>query len=183
MMFGYFNRKRKNREITERTYREIARCARRPDYYSGMNVPDTVMGRFEMISIMMVLFLRRADRGSEALRQLSADVVDHFFAELDHSIRELGVGDLSVPKRMKKLARMFYGRAEAYTGLLDDRDSRGLAEALRRNIHPGADAGDRNADMDRLAGAVIEIDDVFSGQDERAILAGDMVLTGQPAAM
>jgi len=185
MVVGYITRKRKNREITERVYREIARCARRPDYYLHMNVPDTVMGRFEMISVVMVLFLRRAESGSEALRQLSGDVVDHFFAELDHSIRELGVGDLSVPKRMKKLARMFYGRAESYSGMLDSGNARGLAEALRRNIHP--DTGTRgqgavqDADMSRLAKAVIEIDDIFAHQDEQAILLGEMSLTARPA--
>ncbi len=168
MIFGYINRKRRNREIVDAIYREITAAARNPVYFERMNVPDTVMGRFEMISIMMVLFLRRTKDASPAIQDLARDVVDAFFAEIDHSIRELGVGDNSVPKRMKKLARMFYGRLDSYASALDDGDTAALATALKRNIHPQQET----ANMDELAEAMARLDGTIAGLPEEEILTG-----------
>jgi len=178
MILGYFSRNRKNQEIVRSIYGQLTGAARDPSYYMHMNVPDTVMGRYEMISIMMILFLRRTGQASTPVQELAQDVVDSFFAEIDHSIRELGVGDNSVPKRMKKLARMFYGRAEAYRAVLDAGDAAALAEALRRNIHPGL-AGEAvaesGADMSALAEAVLRLDEEFSGRGEAGILSGNIL--------
>ena len=178
MIFGYYSRNRKNREIVRTIYGQLTAAARNPHYYVDMNVPDTVMGRFEMISVMMILFLRRTGRASSPVQQLAQDVVDSFFAEIDHSIRELGVGDNSVPKRMKKLARMFYGRAETYGAALDAGDASVLAEALRRNIHPGMSgdaAAESDADMSLLAESVLSLDRELSGREEASILSGDIL--------
>lgn len=178
MIFGYYSRNRKNREIVRSIYGQLTAAARDPHYYVDMNVPDTVMGRFEMISVMMILFLRRTGRASSPVQQLAQDVVDSFFAEIDHSIRELGVGDNSVPKRMKKLARMFYGRAETYGAALDAGDASVLAEALRRNIHPGMSgdaAAESDADMSLLAESVLSLDRELSGREEASILSGDIL--------
>ncbi|MEM8540811.1 MAG: ubiquinol-cytochrome C chaperone family protein, partial [Pseudomonadota bacterium] len=65
------------------------------------------------------------------------NVLDEFFLELDHSIRELGVGDAGVPKRMKKLGKMFYGRMGPYWTALDENDIDALSDAVARNITPG----------------------------------------------
>ena len=59
-----------------------------------------------------------------------------FITDMDHSLRELGIGDAGVPKRMKKLSKMFYGRAEFYGKALDRGDAGELAAALRRNVRP-----------------------------------------------
>ena len=63
-------------------------------------------------------------------------LTDEFFTDVEHSLRELGIGDLGVPKRMKKLARMFYGRAAAYDDALERDDREALAAALARNVRP-----------------------------------------------
>ncbi len=76
-------------------------------------------------------------------------VLEAFFEDVDHSIRELGIGDTGVPKRMKKFARMFYGRANSYGEALEASDETALAEALSRNIHP--DAGAAAPSMQALA--------------------------------
>ncbi|WP_194246286.1 ubiquinol-cytochrome C chaperone family protein [Martelella limonii] len=136
---GLFSRRRGNRQVVQRQYGVITTTARQPCFYTDYNVPDTVMGRFEMLSAVMILFLSRTSRSSEIGKQLSQDVVDAFFLDIDYSIRELGVGDNSVPKRMKKLAGMFYGRLERYVRCLQDRDLSQLAIALAHNIE-GADA-------------------------------------------
>lgn len=182
MIFGYFGRKRKNRQIVDELYRQLTAEARNPVFFSQMKVPDSVMGRFEMLSLFMVLFFRRTDQAGPAVKQLAQDMVDTFFEDIDHSLRELGVGDVSVPKRMKKLARMFYGRANAYGPALAGRDLETLEEALARNIHPAADeagtgepAPDR-ADMHDLASAAIALDSAMMNTAENDLLDGRLNL-------
>ena len=182
MILDYFGRKRKNRAIVDALYHQLTAAARDPVYYARMNVPDTVMGRFEMLSIHMVLFFRRTEQAGPAVKALSQDMVDTFFADIDHSIRELGIGDISVPKRMKKLARMFYGRAQSYGDALDNGDEAALGAALARNIHPEPRKGDAAArkpgktDMQALAQAVLALDKVFATQSESLILSGRLNL-------
>jgi Uncharacterized conserved protein len=149
MIFSFLRRKKANAAIVARQYRTITEAARQPGFYLDMNVPDTVMGRFEMISAHMVLYFRRLRGAGEAAEKIAQEVIEAFFEDLDHSIRELGVGDAAVPKRMKKIGRMFYGRANSYEAALDAGDAAALAAALARNIHP--DAGDAAPDMTALA--------------------------------
>ena len=180
MVFGYFSRKRKNREIVDGLYRQLTQVARDPVYYTEMQVPDTVMGRFEMLSLVMVLFFRRTDKAGVAVKQLAQDVVDTFFEDIDHSIRELGIGDSGVPKRMKKLARMFYGRAQSYGNALNDANVSELAEALKRNIYPvdgkAGQAVEANqlVDMTLLAEKAMHLDGVFSRLEEANLLDGQL---------
>jgi len=173
--------KKKNRAIVDGFYHQLTTAARDPVYYERMNVPDTVMGRFEMLSIFMVLFFRRAEQAGPVVQQLSQDMVDRFFADIDHSIRELGIGDVGVPRRMKKLARMFYGRARSYGEALDGGDVALLRDALARNIHPTQRKGDtarsdNEADMSALAQTVSALDRAFAAQPEGALLSGRLDL-------
>ena len=100
-----------NREITDALYEQIVAAARQPLLYAEWNVPDTPLGRFEMIALHMFLVLHRLRGEAAEARDVAQNLTDMFFTDVEHSIRELGIGDLGVPKRMKKLARMFYGRA------------------------------------------------------------------------
>ncbi len=124
--------------LVDGIYGQIVAAARQPRPYAEWNVPDTPLGRFEMIALHLFLFLHRVRGQSGPVAALAQDLTDRLFEELDHSIRELGVGDMGVPKRMKKLARMFYGRAGAYGEALDSRDRPALVAALSRNIRPDA---------------------------------------------
>jgi cytochrome b pre-mRNA-processing protein 3 len=120
-----------------------------------MHAPDTVIGRFEMITIHLVLVSApHGGRPVPLFMGLAQEVLEAFFEDVDHSIRELGIGDTGVPKRMKKFARMFYGRANSYGEALEAADQTALAEALSRNIYP--DAGDSRT---LNAGAWPKLDD------------------------
>jgi cytochrome b pre-mRNA-processing protein 3 len=96
-------------------------------------VPDTLEGRFELMTVFATLALvrLRADPGAGALAQHFTDVL---FRNVDSGLREAGVGDLTVPKKMRKLAGAFYGRLDAYAGPLAAKDAPALAEAVSRNI-------------------------------------------------
>lgn len=168
-MFGLFRKKNRNRTIVDRQYQALTSAARVPLFYTDLDVPDTVMGRFEMLSIVMILFFRRTAKADGSGQELAQEIVDAFFQDIDHSIRELGIGDQGVPKRMKKLAGMFYGRLERYAAALEAKDPEGLAEALRRNIHPqDSDA----PEMRGLAVWMIAAEADLSGVSEDTISRG-----------
>lgn len=133
-----FNRGRQvDRLVVDAIYGEIVAAARQPTFYSAWDVPDTPLGRFEMMGLHVFLLLHRL-RGEEgAAREAAQEITDEFFRDVDHSIRELGIGDVGVPKRMKKLSRMFYGRVLSYGEAIDKGDRAALAEALARNVQPG----------------------------------------------
>ena len=137
-LFG--SNRRMNRAITDRLYEEIVAAARQPLLYAAYNVPDTPLGRFEMLSLHLFLLLHRL-RGEEGTaKEVAQQLTDEFFLDVDHSLRELGIGDHGIPRRVKKLGRMFYGRAAAYGPALDQKDSAALAASLKRNIRPDAES-------------------------------------------
>src|SRR5436305_13961508 len=113
----------------QRVYEAIVAAARHPRPYAEWAVPDTVDGRFDMISLYLFLVLDRL-RGAEApFRQR---LTDAFFADMDRSLREMGVGDLSVAKKIRKMAESFYGRIAAYDRAMTE-GADALAAALARN--------------------------------------------------
>lgn len=137
MILSLFSRKAKaNEAITIAIYETIVAAARQPYFYSDIGVPDSPLGRYEMLSLHIFLFIRRIKGRNDALKSIGQEVTDEFFRDVDHSLRELGIGDSGVPKRMKKLARMFYGRVESYDRALENNDQTELATALARNIRP-----------------------------------------------
>jgi cytochrome b pre-mRNA-processing protein 3 len=114
-------------------YDQLSRAARQPELFGDGRVPDSPDGRFEMLALhASVLFSRLSKRGEQA-EETSQEVFNIMFSALDHALRELGVGDLSVGKRIRKLAESFYGRMAVYTGALDlpEAEQMGvLAEAI-----------------------------------------------------
>jgi cytochrome b pre-mRNA-processing protein 3 len=168
-----FGRERKaNRAVTEALYERIVAAARQRVFYSDWNVPDTPLGRFEMLSLAMLLFQHRL-RGEEGMAQEVAQVlIDEFFIDVEHSLRELGISDPGVPKRMKKLARMFYGRTAAYTDALDRDDAVAMAAALARNVRPDETAWPEAA---QLAGYAFAAQEALAAQPTDAICAGRLV--------
>lgn len=178
MFFGLFGKKNGNAAIVARQYEILTEAARQPALYQAFNVPDTVMGRFEMLSAVLILYFRRTRSSARAGQEIAQEIIDAFFEDVDHSIRELGVGDVSVPKRMKKFAGMFYGRLESYAAALDGGDQAALAEALRRNIYPKAGAA--APAMAALAAYLFEAERVLASRGEDAVEAGQLLLP--PAA-
>lgn len=173
MIFGLFKSKKHNKAIVERQYSALTSAARFPVFYSDLAVPDTVMGRYEMLSIVMILFFRRTARSQTSGQEIAQEIVDAFFQDLDHSIRELGIGDQGVPKRMKKLAGMFYGRLESYAKAIDAEDHGQLALSLARNIHPGQDPA---PDMRALAEWIFLAERQLAAAGEDDIARGNVVV-------
>ena len=126
-----------------RLYGAIVAAARQEKFYAQWDVPDTLDGRFDMIVLHMFLVLDRLKGESQKLRQQLTDV---FFSDLDRTLREMGVGDLSVSKKIRPMAEAFAGRMQAYAFAMEQGDA-ALVEALERNVY----AGERNPKARLLA--------------------------------
>ncbi len=138
----FFNKLFQNRAArtlsTQLAYEKIVAQARRPAFYLAGNVEDSVDGRFDMLVLHVYLLVNRMNAdGDERGTTFSQGVFDHLFEDMDRSLREMGVGDLSVGKKIKKMAQVFYGRVKAYDEGLKtyDQTPGELEEALRRNIY------------------------------------------------
>ena len=125
------------RRTIESIYGAIVAQARQPAFYRDYAVPDSVDGRFDVLVLHLWLVLRHWQKREDA--GTSQALIDRFCSDMDHNLRELGVGDLTVPKRMVKFGEALYGRARAYDAALEE-GGPALAQALNRNIYNGRDA-------------------------------------------
>ena len=140
-MFGHlFGRGDEGKRIATALYGMIVAQARTPAFYASLGVPDTIRGRFEMVVLHTVLVVDSLGRRGEVGDAIGQRVFDRFCADMDQSLRELGVGDLSVPRRMRQMAQGYYGRAEAYRRGLAAGNATTLAQAIGRNVFNSDDA-------------------------------------------
>ena len=154
----------------------LSEQARHPDFYHS-GVPDTLDGRFELIALHAFLVMRRLKQGGAPAGGLAQALFDVIFADLDQALRESGVGDLGVGKRVKTMASGLLGRIEAYDqGLAQPAPA--LEDALRRNLL----ATTRPADalVARIAGYVRREAATLAGQTDTDLLAGKLVFGPPP---
>ena len=134
--FNHFRKPRlAPRGTIEAIYGMIVTQAREPLFYRDLGVPDTVNGRFDLLVLHLWMVLRRL-RSIESGIDLSQMLFDRFCEDMDGNLREMGVGDLTVPKRMQAFGEAFYGRAAAYDIALTA-GGEPLAQALCKNILNG----------------------------------------------
>ncbi len=154
-------------------YGMIVAQARLPCFYRDYAVADTVNGRFDLIVLHLALVLDRLAQDS-ALQSLGQGVFDRFCQDMDHNLREMGIGDLKVPKEMRRMGEAFYGRAQAYREALAADDRRILVEALERNIFGGMPKGT----APRLAAYMREALRDLAGQDGARLAGRRTTLSG-----
>jgi cytochrome b pre-mRNA-processing protein 3 len=164
--FNHFSKPRAPlRGTIEAIYGMIVTQAREPSFYRDLGVPDTVNGRFDLLVLHLWVVLRRF-RSAQGMAKASQALFDRFCEDMDANLREMGVGDLTVPKRMQAFGEAFYGRAAAYDAAFAA-GAEAPAYALCKNILNGE--GMENAR--RLATyaqvAIAHLD----GMDDAAFLA------------
>ena len=131
LFFGFIWKKAR-KERARRLFEEIVNQSRQPSFYRQLGIPDTLDGRFELVVLHTFLIVRQL-RHDKFRRQLGRDIMTLLFDDFDLSLRETGVGDMGMGRRIKTMADGFYGRSEAYELGLADRGT-GLADAIARNI-------------------------------------------------
>src|SRR5213595_377979 len=133
-------------KAAELAYRRVVDQARQPGFFTDIGVPDTIDGRFELICLHAFLFLHRLKREAPPASQLGQRLFDAMFADFDRSLREMGTGDLSVGRQVKRMAQAFYGRIDAYEHGLDE-GATSLNAALERNLFGSTTATPSSIDM------------------------------------
>ncbi|GGF60183.1 hypothetical protein GCM10007301_19890 [Azorhizobium oxalatiphilum] len=174
-------RRSETRATIERLYGAIVAQARQPVFYTDFVVPDTTEGRLELMMLHTFLLCRRLGSGGEAERTVAQEVFDLFLSDLDRTLREMGIGDLSVPKKMKKIGRAFYDRTAAYDAALAEGGSAGethLAQALARNLFEryegGTPSGGSAAPAAGLAAYVLAAAAALENQPAETLLRGEL---------
>jgi cytochrome b pre-mRNA-processing protein 3 len=158
-------------------YGVIVAQARVPDFYEEFGVADSVDGRFELIVLHLALATRRLARESEGAA-LARALADRFGRDMDDNLREMGVGDLTVPKKMKRMFEALYGRTRIYQSALDETRSDVLEAALGRNVFGG-----RGGAVAELAAYVRCAARELDGADARQILAGRLAFPAPRAIL
>jgi cytochrome b pre-mRNA-processing protein 3 len=148
-------------------YGAIVAQARHPGFYQSYEVPDTVLARFDMVVLHLVLVLCRLREGDAAAAQA---VFDTFCRDMDDNLREMGISDQGVPRHMRRVGQAFYGRAQAYEAALGEGDDAALVAALARNVY--AEVAEPQGAPDRLAGYVRRAARDLTGQAPERLAAG-----------
>lgn len=136
-----FLRKDPARAPAQALYAQAVEQARAPAFYEQFGVADTVEGRLEMVMLHVFLVLARL-KDEAGAKPLALKVSEAFFETMDDALREAGVGDLAVGRKIRKIAEDLQGRLAAYDlALADGAEPQALAAALARNVYFSADAG------------------------------------------
>jgi len=158
------------RDEGRRLYEVLARQARLPVFYADLGVPDSIDGRFDMLCLHAhALFHRLRNRGEQA-DQLGQATYDAMFAALDAALREMGVADLGVGRRIKVMTHALNGRIQAYDAALANTDAGELLSAVRRNVYGTASPG--NAQVAALATYQRALRASLAAADDADLMAG-----------
>jgi cytochrome b pre-mRNA-processing protein 3 len=167
------------REAAELAYGRVVEHARQPGFFIDCGVPDTLDGRFELICLHAFLYLHRLKREQQQAAPLGQRFFDTMFADFDRSLREMGTGDLSVGREIKRMAEAFYGRVAAYEAGLAGDDAV-LQSALARNLF--GTAPPNPARLEAMAFYVRREAAGLNRQGTAELLAGRLAFGGPPGA-
>jgi cytochrome b pre-mRNA-processing protein 3 len=153
-------------------YAAIVAQARQPAFYQTVGVADTPEGRFDLIVLHVVLVMRRLRGEGAKGRALAQELFDLFFADMDRNLREMGISDMSVPKRIRSMVEAFYGRAGVYDAALDAAGGEGLDAALERNLFAGSGP---EASLGAMSAYAVACEKRLKQTSGDAIIAGKLV--------
>jgi cytochrome b pre-mRNA-processing protein 3 len=160
------------RGAAQLAYRRVVEQARQPRFFSEIGIPDSLDGRFELIALHAFLYLRRLRREQPESAALGQRFLETMFADFDRSLREMGTGDLSVGREIKRMAQGLYGRIDAYErGLASDGEA--LKAALARNLFGTAPAAPGSS-LDAMARYLRDEAARLDAQLASELLAGDI---------
>lgn len=177
MLSRLFNRQ--DPRIAATLYASAVERARQPVFYRRFLVADTIDGRFDMVTLQVVLLLNRfKGLADKRIATLSQKIFDSMFTDMDRTLREMGVGDQGVPHRVKKMAQAFYGRLNAYDKALEATDDGLLCEALARNLYRGAEV--EPVILGALAAHVRDVAAAYAATPVETFLAGTLPTVPAP---
>jgi cytochrome b pre-mRNA-processing protein 3 len=152
-------------------YREAVAAARAPWFYDELGVPDTLDGRFDLIALHAFLLIHRLQNEPDPGPALAQGIFDAMFNDMDNNLRELGVSDLSVGRRIRAMWEAFHGRSLVYAAAIDGKDRPALEASLARNVWRGMAPDGAPA---TLAGVILDQAMHLQKQPLTALAAGNV---------
>ncbi len=169
MLGKLFGRKKHNRWAVDRLHQAILAQALKPGFYFEGGARDNFSGRFEMTSLHAALVFRRLREFGPAGNELAQECFDALFDGFDEALRDMGTGDLSVGKKIRKMGEAFYGRAKAYDeALAPEAKSDALENALQRNLGIG------EAHIVEFAAYVQAAEETLGRHGAEAVMSGEV---------
>jgi cytochrome b pre-mRNA-processing protein 3 len=138
MMLRLFRERRERRKLATKLHDALVQQSREPDFYARFGLPDTMLGRYEMVCLHAYLVLTRLQREGDSGRRQAQTLHDMIFDDFDIALREAGLGDMGIGHRIKKLARNLHGRISTYEKGLVEGDAE-MDVVLRRNMYASAE--------------------------------------------
>ncbi|WP_068316008.1 ubiquinol-cytochrome C chaperone family protein [Polycladidibacter hongkongensis] len=174
MLFNFLQRRRLKPVYA--AYASVVEQARQPVFYLDYKVKDSAEGRFELIVLHCFCLLKRLDGNGAHAKHFSQALFDLFFEDMDQSMRELGIGDEGVRRRIRKMSESFYGHSLAYAEGLKAPDDTRLADALAKNVYADeALSGAFAKEASALAAYVRGVLKQLAGQEIKSLLKGEIV--------
>mmetsp|Transcript_32185 Transcript_32185/g.41414 ORF Transcript_32185/g.41414 Transcript_32185/m.41414 type:complete len:171 (+) Transcript_32185:74-586(+) len=166
-MFGWLKKGSVDKEAVRRWRDAVTANARLPEPYLKGWVPDTIYGRFNMVAVVATFAMRRLRACGADGREISKAFAEMLFSDFDHALRENGVGDASIARRIRKMGEEFYGLAKAMDEALDaDAPQKAIAAVLQRNVQPN------HENAMALADYILPISEQVDALSDEAALAG-----------
>lgn len=161
--------RRRQLSTSEMLYGNAVAIAREPSFFRDHGVADTVDGRFDALALVVALVMRRLKSCGDEGAELSQQLFDSMFSDMDLSLREMGAGDIGVSKRVRIMAEAFMGRLDAYVSAIDDGDREALAAAIGRNL-----LRDEGTASPELVDFVLALEARLSALEDDVLLAGEL---------
>jgi cytochrome b pre-mRNA-processing protein 3 len=150
-------------------YGAIVTQARQPGFYAKLGIPDTPIGRYDMVVLHLFLVLERLRKGAPQAGTLARALIEAFVTDMDDSLRELGTGDVGVGKKVRRAAAGFYERSRGYREALAAADRRALEQVLARYGLVSVDDAQRSG---ALAAYVLGAAAALAAQEIQEVVAG-----------
>jgi cytochrome b pre-mRNA-processing protein 3 len=184
-MFGWLTSKSPGRNAAETLYGEIVSAARAPEFYRDLGVPDTVEGRFEMVALHLVLVMHRLGQEGPSGANLARHLNETCITDLDDNMREIGIGDLSVPRKVKKAAAALFDRHRDLLTAIADENTETLHALLQRDIGQlpsstkvgSTNVGSTNVNIGALARHVLKLHAHIAAAPTDSLLDGQISMT------
>ena len=122
-------------DLCQKIYYKCLLASRRPEFYTKFEVADTFDGRFDMLCLIISVYMHKLTREPEKTKDFNQNLFDVMFKDIDLTLREMGAGDLGVGKRVKIMSENFMGRLTKYSQSLENKNAFLLARALSRNLY------------------------------------------------
>lgn len=138
-MFSFFKKQKPYEQEARALYASAMEASRNPEFYTHLEVPDTMDGRFDLLLLHIFFILNRILSDQSEEDPLAQAIFDVCFEDMDQALRECGIGDTGIGRHMKRMMLAFNGRMHAYDAALKSGDKTALKDALRRNLYGTCD--------------------------------------------